>query len=62
MNMEPKTKRQTEEDTQNLLQAIVPFWLELEHLGWVDGFGGVEFDRVFPKMLAFIRSTANEMP
>jgi hypothetical protein len=30
----------------------------MEKLGWVDGWGGTEFERVFPETLAFIRDQA----
>jgi hypothetical protein len=50
------------EDFESLLVAARPLWDELERLGWVDSYGGMEFKRVFPKALDFIHEQANTVP
>ena len=50
------------EDFFALVAAAKPLWNALEHLGWTDGYGGMEFKRVFPATLRFIHHEANLGP
>jgi hypothetical protein len=45
-----------------LLEAVEPLWQELAQLGWTDSYGGEEFARVFPRILAILRDQANVGP
>jgi hypothetical protein len=51
-----------EHRAEALIEAAEPLWNELAELGWTDGYGGMEFERVFPPTLAYIRQQANVGP
>lgn len=44
-----------------LIEAAHPLWLALEDVGFVDGHGGSEFDRIFPETIEAIHRLANPL-
>lgn len=52
----------SEDLATRLAVAAMPLWAALEQEGMVDGFGGMECERVLPAALAFIRESANRAP
>jgi hypothetical protein len=49
------------EDAQRIVAAAEPLWRALEVPGFVDAFGGAEFDRIFPEVVDFIHRLANPL-
>lgn len=49
----------TVEQAAALIAAAEPLWLALEDVGFVDGHGGSEFDRIFPETIDAIHRLAN---
>ncbi len=47
---------------KRLIVAVEPLWDELARLGWVDDFGGGEFQSCFPATLDFIHAFCNTVP
>jgi hypothetical protein len=54
--------RLSSEQAAALIEAAKPLWDELGRLAWADAYGGMEFQRVFPEALAFIKKRANLGP
>jgi hypothetical protein len=52
----------TAEQVAKLEEAAAPLWRAMEEHGWVDGYGGAEFTRVFPEALNFIHASSNLGP
>jgi hypothetical protein len=52
----------TADDFRKLQAAAETFWNAMEGLGWVDGYGGAEFERVFPRVLEFIHAEGQSSP
>lgn len=51
----------TYEQAARLTAAAQPFWVGLEEVGFVDAFGGAEFDRIFPEVIETIHCLANPL-
>ena len=49
------------EDAERIVEAAEPLWRALEVPGFVDAFGGAEFDRIFPEVIDFIHRLANPL-
>jgi len=49
------------EDALTLVEAAEGFWAALGALGFVDGYGGSEFDRIFPETIEAIHRLANPL-
>ena len=48
-----------DETAENVIRSSEPLWDALDELGLVDSWGGMEFVRLLPDVLAFIRREAN---
>ena len=44
-----------------LITAAEGFWAALGELGFVDSYGGAEFDRIFPETIEAIHRLANPL-
>jgi hypothetical protein len=51
----------TQEQAERLIAGAEGFWGALGELGFVDGFGGSEFDRIFPEVVEAIHRLANPL-
>jgi len=51
----------TQAEAEGLITAAEGFWGALGELGFVDGFGGSEFDRIFPTVVEVIHALANPL-
>jgi hypothetical protein len=49
------------EDALTLVEAAEGFWAALGALGFVDGYGGSEFERIFPETIEAIHRLANPL-
>ena len=49
------------EDAERIVAAAQPLWRAMEVPGFVDAFGGAEFDRIFPEVIDFIHRLANPL-
>jgi hypothetical protein len=49
------------EDALTLVEAAEGLWAALGALGFVDGYGGSEFDRIFPETIEAIHRLANDL-
>lgn len=49
----------TQEQAEALVMGAESFWQALEMPGFVDGFGGSEFCRIFPEVIEAIHGLAN---
>lgn len=51
----------TQGQAERLVVAAQDFWRALEEPGFVDGFGGSEFCRIFPEVVETIHRLANPL-
>lgn len=51
----------TIETAQRIVDAAKPLWYALEIPGFVDAYGGAEFDRIFPEAVDAIHRLANPL-
>ena len=49
------------DDALTIIAAAEPLWRALEGPGFVDAFGGAEFDRIFPEVVDAIHRLANPL-
>lgn len=56
------TRRQiTLEQAEAIVTAAAGLWRALEEPGFVDGYGGAEFTRIFPEVVDAIHRLANPL-
>lgn len=51
----------TQAEAEALVTGAESFWQALEMPGFVDGFGGSEFCRIFPEVIEAIHKLANPL-